>query len=88
VEAEAAVGELPVQRHGLHGHPRPLPLVRPQPEERRPLVVRRLLVVRRPLLVVRRPLEERRPPLEDLRPFRPGRLLPEDPPEVVVEGVG
>jgi hypothetical protein len=81
VEAEVAVGELPVQRHGLHGHPRPLPLVRPQPEERRLLVVRRLLLVRR-LLVVHRP------PLEDRRPFRPGRLLPEDPPEVVVEGVG
>ena len=69
------MGELPVQRHGLHGHPRPLPLVRPQPEERR-------------LLVVRRPPLEDRPPPEDRRPFRHGRLLPEDPPEVVVEGVG
>jgi hypothetical protein len=68
VEAEVAVGELPVPRHGLHGHPRPLPRVRPQPEERRPLVVHR-------------------PPLED-RLFRRGRLLPEDLPEVVVEGVG
>lgn len=75
------MGELPVQRHGLHGHPRPLPLVRPQPEERRLLVVRRRLVVRR------LPLEDRPPP-EDRRPFRHGRLLPEDPPEVVVEGVG
>jgi hypothetical protein len=87
VEVEAAVGELPVPRHGLHGRPRPLPLVRPQPEERRPLVVRRPLVEHRPPLV-RRPLVVHRPPLEDRRPFRPGRLLPEDPPEVVVEGVG
>jgi hypothetical protein len=71
-----AAGELPVRRHGLHDHPRRRLLVRLRLEEHRPLEGHRP------------PPEGHRPPLVDRRLFRPGRLLPEDPPEVVVEGAG
>ena len=61
-----AAGELPA-RLDLRDHPRLQPLVPLQPQERRPLAVRR--------------------PLADRHLSRPGRRL-EEPPEVVVEGVG